>query len=161
MVKAIITKEVNNMNINNFRLKYEILQSTRLHLDIVLQKTISELREDKYRITQQTDGFITFDNSGPPTFEMRGASASKLQAGILELMKIEGNNVKLTYFVSYKYILLALAAILIVAYLYSLIMLVLGAFLIITFGIELVRQNSNAKELIARILNAENSIENR
>jgi len=153
--------EVNNMNINNFRLKYEISQSTRLDPDIVRQKTISELREDKYRITQQTDERITFDNSGPPRFEMRGASASKLQTGILELMATEENTVKLTYFVSYKYILLALAVILILAYLYSVIMLVLGAFLIITFGIELVRQKSNAEELIARILKAENSIENR
>jgi hypothetical protein len=149
------------MNINNFRLKYEISKSTRLNLNIVRQKTILELREDKYRITQQTDERITFDNSGQPTFEMRGASASKLQTGILELMETEGNTVKLTYFVSYKHILLALVVILILAYLYSVITLVVGAFLIITFGIELVRQKSNAEGLIARILKAENNIENR
>ncbi|MBB6237003.1 Flp pilus assembly protein TadB [Pedobacter sp. AK013] len=92
---------------------------------------------------------------GPPTFEMRGASASKLQSGSLELMETSGNNIKLTYFVSYKYILLALAVILVLACLYSLILLVLGAFLIITFGIELLSQKSNAKDLIARILSAE------
>ncbi len=89
------------------------MQNTRLDLYIVLQKAISELREDKYLITQQTDKRIAFDNSGPPRFEMRGAS--KLQTGILELLEAEGNTVKLTYFVSYKYILLALAAILILA----------------------------------------------
>ncbi|NQX41284.1 hypothetical protein SAMN05421820_107176 [Pedobacter steynii] len=147
------------MNINNLRLKYEISQNTRLDLYIVHQRAISELREDKYRITQQTDKRITFDNSGPPRFEMRGASASKLQTGILELFEAEENNVKLTYFVSYKYILLALATILILTCLYSVIMLVLGAFLIITFGIELVSQKSNAEEFIARILIAENSEE--
>jgi len=145
------------MNINNLMLKYEISKHTSLNLDIVRKKTISELTEDKYRITQQTDACIRFDNSGPPTFEMRGASASKLQSGFLELMNTSGNNVKLTYFVSYKYILLALAVILILACLYSLILLVLGAFLIITFGIELFSQKSNAKDLIARILEAENS----
>ncbi len=144
------------MNINNLRLKYEISQNTRLDLYIVHQKVISELREDKYRITQQTDKRITFDNSGPPRFEMRGASASKLQTGILELFEAEESNVKLTYFVSYKYILLALATILILACLYSVIMLILGAFLVITFGIELVSQKSNAEEFIARILIAEN-----
>lgn len=140
------------MNINNFRLKYEISQSTHLDVNILRQKIFSELREDKYRITQQTDERITFDNLGPPTFEMRGASSSKLQTGVLELMETEENTVKLTYFVSYKYILLALAVILILAYFYSIFMLLFEAFLIITFGIELVRQKSNAEELIARIL---------
>lgn len=147
------------MNINNFRLKYEVSQSTRLDLDIIRQKAISELREDKYRITQETDERITFDNSGPPKFEMRGASASKLQTGILELSEAGGNTVKLTYFVSYKYILLALALILILACFYSVIMLVLAAFLIITFGIELIRQKSNAEEFIERILIAESLID--
>jgi len=140
------------MNFNNLRLKYEISQKTHLDLNIVRQKAISELREDKYRITQQTDERITFDNSGPPKFEMRGASASKLQTGVLELSEAGENTVKLTYFVSYKYILLALAAIIILACFFSVIMLVLGAFLIITFGIELIRQKSNAEEFIARIL---------
>lgn len=144
------------MNFNNLRIKYEISQKTHLDLNIVRQKAISELREDKYRITQQTDERITFDNSGPPKFEMRGASASKLQTGVLELSEAEENTVKLTYFVSYKYILLALAAIIILACFFSVIMLVLGAFLIITFGIELIRQKSNAEEFIARILLSEN-----
>jgi hypothetical protein len=144
------------MNFNNFRLKYEISKKTRLDLYIVHQKAILELRENKYRITQETDNCITFDNSGPPKFEMRGASASKLQTGILELSEAGENNVKLTYFVSYKYILLALAAIIILACFFSVIMLVLGAFLIITFGIELVTQKSNAEGFIARILISEN-----
>jgi len=43
------------MNFNNLRLKYEISQKTHLDLYIVRQKAISELREDEYRITQQTD----------------------------------------------------------------------------------------------------------
>jgi hypothetical protein len=144
------------MNFNNLRLKYEISQKTHLDLYIVRQKAITELRGDKYRITQETDEGIMFDNSGPPKFEMRGASASKLQMGVLELSGAGENTLKLTFFVSYKYILLALAAILIIACFYSLIMLVLGVFLIITFGIELVSQKSNAEELIARILVAEN-----
>lgn len=144
------------MNFNNFRLKYEISQKTHLDLYIVRQKAISELREDKYRITQETDERIMFDNSGPPKFEMRSVSMSKLQTGVLELSEAEENNVKLTYFVSYKYILLALAAIIILACFFSVIMLVLGAFLIITFGIELIRQKSNAEEFIARILISEN-----
>jgi hypothetical protein len=148
--------EVNNMNFNNLRLKYEISQKTHLDLYIIREKAISELREDKYRITQQTDERITFDNSGPPKFEMRGASASKLQTGVLELSEGGENTVKLTYFISYKYILLALAAIIILSCFFSVIMLVLGAFLIITFGIELVRQKSNAEEFIARILISEN-----
>ncbi|WP_316834927.1 hypothetical protein [Pedobacter nutrimenti] len=76
------------MNFNNLRLKYEILQKTHLDLHIVRQKAISELREDKYRITQETDERIIFDNSGPPRFEMRGTSASKLQTGVLELLDI-------------------------------------------------------------------------
>ena len=143
------------MNINNLRLKYEISRNTHLDLYIVHQKAISELRGDKYKITQETNERITFDNSGPPRFEMRGASASKLQTGILELSEARENTVKLTYFVSYKYILLALAAIIILACFFSVIMLVLGAFLIITFGIELIRQKSNAEEFIARILIAE------
>lgn len=144
------------MNFNNLRLKYEISQKTHLDLYIVRQKAILELREDKYRITQQTDERITFDNSGPPKFEMRGASGSKLQTGVLELSEAGENIVKLTCFVSYKYILLALAAIIILACFFSVIMLVLGAFLIITFGIELIRQKSNAEEFIARILISEN-----
>jgi hypothetical protein len=144
------------MNFNNLRLKYEISQKTHLDLYIVRQKAITELRGDKYRITQETDEGIMFDNSGTPKFEMRGASASKLQMGVLELSGAGENTLKLTFFVSYKYILLALAAILIIACFYSLIMLVLGVFLIITFGIELVSQKSNAEELIARILVAEN-----
>ena len=143
------------MNINNLRLKYEISRNTHLDLYIVHQKAISELRGDKYKITQETNERITFDNSGPPRFEMRGASASKLQTGILELSEARENTVKLTYFVSYKYILLALAAIIILACFFSAMMLVLGAFLIITFGIELIRQKSNAEEFIARILIAE------
>ena len=140
------------MNFNNFRLKYEISQKTHLDLYIVRQKAISALQEDKYRITQETDDRITFDNSGPPKFEMRGASASKLQTGVLELLEAGENTVKLTYFVSYKYILLALAVIIILACFFSVIFLVLGAFLIITFGIELDSQKSNAEEFIARIL---------
>jgi hypothetical protein len=144
------------MNFNNLRLKYEISQKTHLDLYIVRQKAITELRGDKYRVTQETDEGIMFDNSGPPKFEMRGASASKLQMGVLELSGAGENTLKLTFFVSYKYILLALAAILIIACFYSLIMFVLGVFLIITFGIELVSQKSNAEELIARILVAEN-----
>jgi hypothetical protein len=150
------TLEVNNMNFNNLRLKYEISQRTHLDLNIVRQKAISELREDKYRITQETNERIIFDNSGPPRFEMRGASASKLQTGVLELSGAEENTVKLTYFVSYKYIFLALVAIIILACFYSVVMLVLGAFLIITFGIELVNQKSNAEKFIARILITEN-----
>lgn len=144
------------MNFNNFSLKYEISQKTHLDLYIVRQKAISALQEDKYRITQETDNRITFDNSGPPKFEMRGASASKLQTGVLELLEAGENTVKLTYFVSYKYILLALAVIIILACFFSVIVLVLGAFLIITFGIELDSQKSNAKEFIARIMIAEN-----
>lgn len=144
------------MNFNNFRLKYEISQKTHLDLYIVRQKAISALQEDKYRITQETDDRITFDNSGPPKFEMRGASGFKLQTGVLELLEAGENTVKLTYFVSYKYILLALAVNIIFACFFSVIMLVLGAFLIITFGIELDSQKSNAEEFIARILIAEN-----
>lgn len=144
------------MNINNLALKYKIVRNTHLPLSIVRQKAIEKLLEDKYRITEQSDECIVFDNSGSPAFEMRGASASKLQNGVLELLETEENIVKLTYFVSYKYILLLLAAILIFACLYSAIKLVLGAFLIITFGIELVRQWSNAEEFISQIL-----IENR
>lgn len=144
------------MNSNNFRLKYEISQKTHLDLYMVHQNAILELQEDKYRITQETDDCIIFDNSGPPKFEMRGTSASKLQTGVLELSKAGENTVKLTYFVSYKYILLALAAIIILACFSSVIMLVLGAFLIITFGIELIRQKSNAEEFIARIFLSEN-----
>jgi hypothetical protein len=87
---------------------------------------------------------------------MRGASGSKLQTGVLELLEAGENTVKLTYFVSYKYILLALAVNIIFACFFSVIMLVLGAFLIITFGIELDSQKSNAEEFIARILIAEN-----
>ena len=83
---------------------------------------------------------------------MRGASASKLQTGVLEGGE---NTVKLTCFVSYKYLLLALAAITIVACYFSIIILVLGAFLIITFGIELIRQRNNAEEFIERILLSE------
>jgi len=105
-----------------------------------------------YRITEETDDHITFDNFGPPKFEMRGASASKLQIGVLELSEVEENTAKLTYFISYKYIFLAFAAITILACFLSVIMLVLGAFLIITFGVELSRQKSNAEEFIARIL---------
>jgi len=115
-----------------------------------------ELREDKYQITQQADKRIAFDNSGPPRFEMRGASASKLQTGILELSEAEVNNVKLTYYVSFKYILLAIVVILILACFYSVIMLVLAAFLIITFCIELLSQKNNAEEFIARISTTEN-----
>lgn len=144
------------MNFNNFRLKYEISQKTHLDLYIVRQKAISALQEDKYRITQETDDRIAFDNSGPPKFEMRGGSGSKLQTGVLELSEAGKNTVKLTYFVSYKYILLALAVNIIFACFFSVIMLVLGAFLIITFGIELDSQKSNAEEFIARILIAEN-----
>ncbi|MGV8879644.1 MAG: hypothetical protein ACOH2A_11500 [Sphingobacteriaceae bacterium] len=144
------------MNINNFRLKYEISKNTSLNLYVVHEKAISELREDKYRITQETDYCITFANSGPPRFEMRGAFASKLQTGILELTEAEEYSVKLTYFVSYKYILSALAVILIFGCFYGMITIVLGVFLIITFGIELVRQKRNAEEFIARILIAEN-----
>ena len=144
------------MKFNNFKLKYEISQKTRVDLYIVHQKAILELQEDKYRITQETDDCITFDNSGPPKFEMRGASASKLQTGVLELSKAGENIIKLTYFVSYNYILLALAAIIILACFFSVIMLVLGAFLIITLGIELIKQKRNAEEFIARILISEN-----
>ena len=89
---------------------------------------------------------------------MRGASAFKLQTGILELSEADENTVKLTYFVSYKYILLALAAIILLACFFSVIMLVLGAFLIITFGIELIMQQSNAEEFMARILISEKSM---
>jgi hypothetical protein len=153
------TREEINMNINDLRLKYELSQSTRLDLYTVQQKAITHLREDKYRITQQTDEHIMFDNSGPPTFEMRGASASKLQDGIIELSEQGENTLKLTYFVSYKFVILALAAILIIAYLYNIMVLVLAPFLIITFCIELVRQKDNAKELLARILDAKNSFE--
>jgi len=144
------------MNFNNLRLKYEISQKTHLDLYTVRQKAISELQEEKYRITQQTDERVAFDNSGPPEFEMRGASASKLQTGVLELSEAGENTVKLIYFVSYKNILFALAAIVILACVFSVIILILGAFLIITFGIELIRQKSNAKEFIARILISEN-----
>jgi len=144
------------MNFNNLRLEYEISQKTHLDLYTVRQKAISELQEEKYRITQQTDKLVAFDNSGPPKFEMRGASASKLQTGVLELSEAGENTVKLIYFVSYKNILFALAAIVILACFFSVIMLILGAFLIITFGIELIRQKSNAKEFIARILISEN-----
>lgn len=144
------------MNFNNLRLKYEISQKTYLDLYIVRQKAISELQDDRYRITQETDKRIIFDYSGGPKFEMRGASASKLQTGDLELSQAVENTVKLTYFVSYKYILLALVVILILACVQSVIMLVAGAFLIITFGIEIVRQKSNAEEFIARILKIEN-----
>ena len=89
---------------------------------------------------------------------MRGASAFKSQTGILELSEADENTVKLTYFVSYKYILLALAAIILLACFFSVIMLVLGAFLIITFGIELIMQQSNAEEFMARILISEKSM---
>lgn len=140
------------MNFNDWSLKHEISQKTHLDLNTVRQKAITELQGDKYRITQQTDERIVFDNSGTHKFEIRGASASKLQTGILELSEGEENTVKLTYFVSYKYILLALALIIILAYVFSIIFLVLGAFLIITFGIEVIRQKSNAEEFIARIL---------
>lgn len=148
------------MNFNNLRLKYEISQKTHLDLYIVRQKAILELLEDKYRITQETDERIMFDNYGAPNFEMRGASASKLHIGILELSGAIENTVKLTYFISYKYILLALVLILILTCLQSVIMLVLGAFLIITFGIELVMQKSNAEKFIARILTAGNKVGN-
>jgi len=142
------------MNINNLRIKYEISQNALWEITSIREKVIRELRKQHYRITEETGHGIMFDNSGPPKFEVRGASASKLQTGIFEFTEAE-NRVKLTYFVSYKYMLLALSLILLLACFFSLIMLVLGLFLIITFGIELVSQRTNAQELIERIFEAD------
>jgi len=146
------------MDINNFKLKCEISQKVHIDLQVVHRRIIEELQKGEYEIIEQNAKLISFDDCGHQVYKVRGASSPKLEKGVFDLIKTdqrileEQDILKLTYYVSYKFVLFSVLATLVIAYFSGAILLVPAGFLFLTFVVHVFMQKSNAIDLIKKVI---------
>ncbi len=141
------------MNAENLRLKRKIFQKVHLDLQVVHRRIIAELQKGEYQIIEQNAKLISFDDCGPQLYKVMVASLSKLENGVFDLKLLEQQDIlKLTYYVSYKFVLFSVLAILVIAYFYGAILLVPAGFLLLAFVVHVFMQKSNAICLFEKVV---------
>gem|GEM_PF-3759263 len=126
------------ITINMFKIERNISRNIDKKADSVLNKLALILEKNQYRVIKQNEKIMLFEYYSTTLFEVRGASSNKLNNGLFRVDELSDEKIiTLTYYVSYKYILLVASILILAGIFYDYFAFFTVIFLALTLIIEL------------------------
>ncbi len=140
----------------DFTVSYQLSECVFLELPVVKEQIVAELLKEEYRIVEETDFTIVFEDCTLGLFRLRGAGAFKLNKGIFTIKELNGTTtIELLYFIAYWQPAIIILGSLLMTFLTDFFVLLAIPFVLIAFGIEILNQKSNSRSLMKTIVSKE------